>query len=478
MQSSDDSSEWSITATEGVPAGQRGDLFSCKDGTLLPVYVTSSPVASEGQTIATVIEVRDATEERRHEQEREQLLESERLARGEAERANRAKDEFVAMLSHELRTPLMAVMGWAALLRKSDCSNAAQVAKGVEIIERNARHQSQLISDLLDINRITAGKVRLDIQPVDLPLVIESALESVRPAAEAKGVRLERMVEAMDREVTGDPNRLQQVVWNLLSNAIKFTPRDGRVEVAVSRVGSCVQIAVSDTGEGIEPDLLPHLFERYRQADGSSTRRHSGLGLGLAIAKNLVELHGGSIYARSEGLGRGASFSVLLPVRLAAVLESDTGARLHVQSVVALEANAPALNGISVLVVDDDQDARDLISRILHDRGASVQSAGSGAEVLELLARGRPDILISDIGMPGMDGYTLLRSIRERWPEASRELPAIALTAFARSEDRTRALLAGFRSYIAKPVEAAELVATVASVRIGMSGAPNSSSER
>ncbi len=455
-------------AAIGAPPVVTEDEFVRRDGSTFAAAVAVSPVVVDGRVVATVVEVQDATERRRHEEEREALLDSERAARAEAERAARAKDEFVATLSHELRTPLNAILGWAALLRKNGCADAAEVAKGMEVIERNARHQGQLISDLLDISRITAGKIRLDVQPVDLPLVVESALESVRPAAEAKGVRLDRVIETVDRTVMGDPARLQQVVWNLLSNAIKFTPRDGRVQVVVSRVASYVQITVSDTGEGIDPVQLPHLFERYRQADGSSTRRHGGLGLGLAIVKHLVELHGGSVHVKSDGPGHGAAFSVLLPVRAARPSEEAEGPHPRAHAAMVLDASAPTLDGLSILVVDDEEDARELIDRILRDRGANVRTAGSGDEALDALAAEHPDLLISDIGMPGMDGYTLIQSVRERWPESAQSLPAIALTAFARSEDRTRALLAGFQSHIAKPVEAAELVATVASLRFAI----------
>jgi PAS domain S-box-containing protein len=447
---------------------QHGTLVR-KGGTTVEVAVSSCPVTMPGEATGRLVEVIDVTEQRQYETEREGLLQSERAARSEAERANHAKDEFVATLSHELRTPLNAVLGWAALLRKN-AANPAEIAKGIEVIERNARHQSQLISDLLDISRITAGKIRLDVQAVDVPLVVEGALEAVRPAAEAKGVRLDRVIETMDRVVMGDPGRLQQVVWNLLSNAIKFTPRDGRVQVVVSRVASYVQISVSDTGEGIDAELLPHLFERYRQADGSSSRRHGGLGLGLAIAKHLIELHGGSIHARSDGPGKGASFSILLPVRAAEPHDAADGPHPLTQAAIRLDASAPTLQGFCVLVVDDEEDARDLVGRILRDRGASVLTASSAQEALALLEHEHPNMLVSDIGMPGMDGYTLVRTIRERWPESARDMPAVALTAFARSEDRTRALLAGFQSHIAKPVEAAELVATVASLRYAIPG--------
>jgi PAS domain S-box-containing protein len=447
------------------PSGNRvrEDVFVRASGERFPVLWVAVSVSSQEGAAATILEVRDISNERRHEQEREMLLESERAARSEAERAGRAKDEFVATLSHELRTPLNAILGWASLLRRGP-SEPDEMDKGLEVIERNARHQSQLISELLDISRITAGKIRLEVQAIDLPLVVERALDAVSPAANAKGVRLEKMIEPVDRVIMGDPGRLQQVIWNLLANAIKFTPRGGVVQITVSRVGSAVQIRVIDNGQGIAPDLLPHLFERYRQGDPSVTRRHGGLGLGLAIAKNLTELHGGEIHASSDGLGKGSTFTVLLPVR--AVDSHDEPGDQHPQSPTSAgqQPGPGTLVSISVLIVEDEPDARELIRRVLEDQGAIVAAAASGAEALEILETMRPDVLISDIGMPEMDGYTLIRRVRSVPRNGARELPAIALTAFARSEDRTRAMLAGFQAHLSKPVEPAELVATVASL--------------
>ena len=340
--------------------------------------------------------------------------------------------------------------------------------KGLDVIERNARHQGQLISDLLDISRIMAGKIRLDAQEVDLPLTIESAIESVRLAADAKNVHIKRSVESQNQPVLGDPGRIEQVVCNLLSNAIKFTPGGGHVEVSLTRVGSFVQLAVSDTGDGIDSELLPYLFNRYRQADGSATRRHGGLGLGLTIAKNLVELHGGSIHAHSDGPGQGSTFTVLLPVKAAGIGDTNLGSMGNGHSVFNYDADAPSLAGTRILIVDDEEDARELIGHILRDHGAQVDMVASGEEALKRIESHPPDMLISDIGMPGLDGYTLVKSLRTSSPEAVQQIPAVALTAFARSEDRTRALLSGFQAHIAKPVEAAELVATVASLRYAM----------
>ncbi|HEX7034507.1 MAG TPA: ATP-binding protein [Pseudomonadales bacterium] len=401
--------------------------------------------------------------------EREALIESERAARTEAERASHAKDEFVATLSHELRTPLNAVLGWAGVLRESGGRDPERVGKGLEIIERNARQQAQLISDLLDISRINVGKLRLDTQKVDLPLVVESALESVRQMAESKGVRLERSVGAIDREITGDPTRLQQVLWNLLTNAIKFTPSGGSVRIDVAQQDEQFVVTVSDTGEGIPPGELPLLFQRYRQGDDSSMRQHGGLGLGLAIVKSVVEMHGGTVEAYSAGLGQGATFTVRLPSRPPASATKALEERSGPPAAGTVDTGA-ALSELSILVVDDERDARELVSHILTERGALVHQAASGEQALEVLEARRPDILISDIGMPGMDGYGLIRRIRERHFEPP--LPAIALTAFARPEDRTRVLLAGFQAHVAKPVEIGELIAAVVSLRYTVARRP------
>jgi signal transduction histidine kinase/CheY-like chemotaxis protein/uncharacterized protein YoxC len=401
--------------------------------------------------------------------EREALLASERAARTEAERASHAKDEFVSMLSHELRTPLNAVLGWATVLRKGGAKSADEMKKGLEVIERNARQQGQLISDLLDISRMMVGKLHLDLQPVDVPLVVESALDSVRQTADAKGVRLERQVSAIDRKIFGDPMRLQQVVWNLLTNAVKFTPAGGVVSTAIRQVPGHVEISVRDNGEGMDPELVPQLFERYRQADGSSTRRHGGLGLGLSIVKSLTELHGGSVSASSDGVGRGSEFTLRLPLQ---PQDGDRETDGTASSIRMLDTDAPALTGLKVLIVDDEADARDLVAHILSERGATVVPAASGEQALETLRQIEVDLLISDIGMPGMDGYSLIRTLREHSEFSHGALPAIALTAFARSEDRTRALLAGFQSHVAKPVEVTELVAAVASLRYAVRPRP------
>jgi signal transduction histidine kinase/ActR/RegA family two-component response regulator len=396
--------------------------------------------------------------------QRTQLLESEQAARTEAERASRLKDEFVATLSHELRTPLSAILGWAHILREPNMQ-PEQVAAGVEVIERNARAQAQIIEDLLDMSRIIAGQIRLDVQQVELPDVLEAALSTVRPAAEARGIRLHTVFDPKVAPVRGDPQRIQQIVWNLLSNAIKFTPKDGRVEVALQRVNSHVEIIVSDTGQGIKPEFLPHVFDRFRQADGSTTRRHSGLGLGLSIVKQLVELHGGTIRAKSGGVDQGATFTVELPLM---PIHPDEGLdeRTHPQAASAIPPGQEpmSLTGLRVLVVDDEADAREIVRRLLAGHGAEPECASSAREALAAFRRTRPDVIISDIGMPEQDGYDLIRGIREMEKQLGGTTPAVALTAFARSADRTRAMLAGYQMHLAKPVEPAELIATVASV--------------
>jgi PAS domain S-box-containing protein len=396
-------------------------------------------------------------------EERKLLLESERHARAAAERVSRMKDEFLATLSHELRTPLSAILGWANVLRMKGVEDP-DVRKALDTIERNARTQTQLIEDLLDMSRITSGKLRLDVQALQPVSLVEAAVESVRPAACAKGIRLERVLDPLAGPVMGDPARLQQVVWNLLNNAIKFTPKGGKVHVSLARVNSHIEICVADTGVGIEPEFLDHVFERFRQADASTTRQYGGLGLGLAIVKHLVELHGGTVQAHSEGEGRGSRFVVHLP--LAAVHADDRERREHPRSAQgpALDFRAVDLSGVKVLVVDDEPDARELLARVLGDCRATVLAAASAVEALKIVSAERPHVLVSDIGMPEVDGYELLRRVRALGEEGGGRIPAIALTAFARSEDRTRALQRGFQVHVAKPVEPAELAATVASV--------------
>jgi CheY-like chemotaxis protein len=423
------------------------------------------PILDETGKVTGLVGIsRDITERKRAEEERLRFV-REQTAREQAEAANRFKDEFLAVVSHELRTPLTAILGWAHLLRAGhlDESNAA---KALEIIERNAQAQSQLIDDLLDVSRIITGKLRLDIGQVEPASFIESAIEALRPVAEAKEVRMQTVMDAGVIFVAGDPARLQQVVWNLLSNAIKFTPTGGLVQVKLERLNAHIRIAVSDTGAGIKPEFLPHVFERFRQADQTTTRRHGGLGLGLAIVRHLVELHGGTVQAESPGEGQGATFAVNLP--LVPVYQKDNQA----ERVSAAAKNAlpysddcpESLDGLKVLVVDDEVDTRELLRVGIGQCGAEVSTASSAQEALTTLEAERPDLLISDIGMPGEDGYELIRKVRALPAGRGGKIPAIALTAYARTEDRLWALKAGFQMHITKPVEMAELVAVIASL--------------
>jgi PAS domain S-box-containing protein len=394
-----------------------------------------------------------------HGTQREEMLDAERAARIEAQRAVRMKDEFLATLSHELRTPLNAILGWTQLLRVPKPHKPEDVQHGLEVIERNARAQVQLVDDLLDLSRILAGQVRLDVQRIALVDIVRSAIESAEPTARTKGVRLESVLDPRGSMVSGDPGRLQQIVWNLLSNAIKFTPKGGKVQVLLERVNSHVEITVSDTGIGIPLSFLPHVFERFTQRESTASRHYGGLGLGLAITKQLVELHGGSIQAKSRGEGEGSTFTVNLPLL---VIQEPIEERVHPTYPSDPENLAlPGLSGVQVLVVDDEADARELLTRILENQGANVTTATSGDEALRLLEIAQPEVIVCDIGMPGMDGYQLLRKIRENEPKGKR-LPALALTAFARAQDRKRAMLAGFQSHLAKPFDTAELVLVIA----------------
>lgn len=406
----------------------------------------------------------DITRIKEAEEERERLLQSEQAAREEAERANRLKDEFLATLSHELRTPLNAILGWSQMLQKSNLDEAA-VKRATGTIERNARAQSQLIDDILDVSRIITGKLRLDVRAVDLASVISAAVDAARPAAEAKNIRLQTLIDPQAAHISVDPDRLQQVIWNLLSNAIKFTPKDGRVQVRLERVNSHIEIVVSDTGVGIKPEFLPFVFERFRQSDGSMTRRHGGLGLGLAIVRQLVELHGGTVSVESKGEEQGTTFIVslpLLPIRLES--EEDLP-RVHPTAQNGSIVNCPPeLSGLLVLLVDDEADSRDLLNFVLESCGAKISTASSATEALKLIKRENFDIIVSDIGMPEEDGYSLIRRIRALPNEQGGNIPAIALTAYARTEDRVQALRSGFQMHIAKPVESVELIAAVANL--------------
>jgi signal transduction histidine kinase/ActR/RegA family two-component response regulator len=396
------------------------------------------------------------------EAEREDLLRKERRAREAAESADRAKDEFMAVLSHELRTPLNAVYGWARMLQSGQLRDQATTVRAVDAIVRNADVQVQLIDDLLDLSRISSGKMRLDVRRVDTQAVLQAALDAVRPAAEAKTIRIHPTLDPDAGVVIGDPGRLQQVAWNLLMNAIKFTPAGGTVHVGLQRIHSSLSLTISDTGRGIAPDMLPHVFERFRQADSSSTRAHGGLGLGLALVKHLVELHGGTVSAQSDGEGLGATFTVTLPIAVA-----DAPAHRVPQAPVGAAAVAPPmqtvrLDGIRVLVTDDDREGLALAEAILTRVGAEVRTCRSAEETLHLLTEWRPDVLVSDIEMPGEDGYSLIRKVRALGTDEGSGTPAIALTAYGRPQDRLRALAAGFNMHVPKPVDPGELTTIIA----------------
>jgi signal transduction histidine kinase/ActR/RegA family two-component response regulator len=394
--------------------------------------------------------------------ERERLLESERFARSDAERAGRIKDEFLATLSHELRTPLNAVLGWTRVLRKGR-GLSEELINGLTVIERNARSQAQIIGDLLDMSSIISGKVRLEVQPIDLATLIEATIETVKPAADAKGIQLLVQLEPELRSMQGDANRLQQVLWNLLANAVKFTPQGGQVAVTLSQAGSQLEVAITDNGEGIDPAFLPHIFERFRQADASSTRRHGGLGLGLSIVRQLVELHGGVVSAHSAGPGTGSTFRMRFPTTSTQQnITEPTGHHPVVDAALASmeELRQVDLAGVKILVVDDEPDSRALIERLLQDCHASVVTAGSADEAMLALDIDAPHLMVSDIGMPGTDGYTLVRRVRALGDGRAR-IPAIAVTAYVRDEDRDMSERAGFQAHLCKPVDPAELQYTV-----------------
>ena len=404
---------------------------------------------------------KDITARKQQEAQLERLLRSEREARRQAEEAGRLKDEFLATLSHELRTPLNSMLGWIHLLRLGGLSPDKH-ERALETIERNARSQAQLIDDLLDVSRIMAGKLRLNVESLDVQTVIEAAIETLRPAANAKNIQLQATL-ASDCVVMGDLHRLQQVVWNLLSNAVKFTPKgDGRVRVLLECRDSAAQITIIDNGRGITREFLPHVFERFRQQEGGSTRMHGGLGLGLSIVRQLVELHGGTVSAFSEGEGLGATFTVRLPM---AALRGRTSSASATPSLDAQSIGCPPdLEGVRVLLVDDQEDAREMLRSMLEVCGCRVRLAASAAECLRLLAAAPADVLVSDIGMPDEDGYALMKKLRRLPPGAGGDTPAVALTAYARPEDRALALVSGFNSHVSKPVEPIELLAVISSL--------------
>ena len=442
-----------------------------KDGTTLWANVTITALRDDtGRLVGFAKLTRDLTESTRIEsaervsRQRDEILEAERSARMTAQRATRLKDEFLATLSHELRTPLSAILGWTqVLLRGGAAKDPDSQRRAIEVIDRNARAQVQLIDDLLDLNRIMTGKIRLDPHPISMHSVVEAAVEAARPAANARNIRLRAILGSNQDTVSADASRLQQVVWNLLSNAIKFTPKGGQVQVVLQRVNSHIELSVSDTGIGIPASFLPHVFDRFSQRDSSTTRAFSGLGLGLAIAKQLVELHGGSIRASSGGEGLGATFFVDLPVSIVR-LDEEIALRAHptVEASQSVDlAPLPKLDGVHAFIVDDESDARELLRTVLEDQAARVSTFASAEEVLAALKTTTATILVSDIGMPGMDGYQLIRSVRAAESRGER-MPALALTAFARAEDRKRSLVAGYQAHLAKPFDVGELILVIA----------------
>ena len=432
-------SVWAILGTDERPVGV---IIQVSDTTEVAVFRRQSVAMNEQLLISTT---------RQHE-----LTET-------AERANRLKDEFLATLSHELRTPLTAIVGWSEMLGKPQLDHVT-AQRAVEVIRRNAQVQVQMIDDLLDVSRIITGKLRLSVQPVDLGSIIIAAVDGLRPAAEAKEIRVQLRLDSPAGQVSGDPDRLQQVAWNLISNAIKFTPKGGSMVISLERVESHVEVTVSDTGKGIAPEFLPHVFDRFRQADATTTRAFGGLGLGLAIVRQLVELHGGTVRVDSEGEGLGATFTVSLPLMAARSAAGDTGSAQRPEFKPPELECPPELNGLRVLVVDDEADTCELLQVILEGCGAQVKTASSAAAALEAVAEEVFDVLISDIGMPDEDGYSLIAKVRALDKDRGGKVPAAALTAYAGEEDRIRTLRSGFQIHVPKPISPSELVAVVANL--------------
>ncbi len=431
-----------------------------------------APLMQRDKIIGTITVIDDVTERIAREEQLMRLLIQEQAARKEAEMANRLKDEFLATVSHELRTPLNAIAGWLHIFRMG-ASDASSLTQGIDTIERNVIAQTQIVEDILDVSRIITGKLNLDVKPINLIPLIEAALDAVRLAASAKNIKIQLQLDTQTGAISGDQNRIQQVVWNLLSNAIKFTPQGGTVTVQLKQNESQAEIIVRDNGKGIAPEFLPYVFERFRQADSTTTRQHSGLGLGLAIVRHLVETHGGTVQASSAGEGQGATFIVRLPISkgqsadLAALSAQSQANNLQAEPALQVESGkqnreVPKFDGTRVLIVDDDDDSLEMLQILLSQFGIEVKVSGSTQAALQVLDSWLPDVLISDIGMPHEDGYSLIRQVRLRETDRGGQIPAIALTGYARLEDQEQLLSAGYHVPLAKPVDLDKLVMTIA----------------
>ena len=452
---------------ERLRRGERIEHFETvrisKDGRRIPISLTVSPVKNRaGEIIGASKIARDISQQKLIEEERERLLAREQQLRTEAQATSKLKDEFLATVSHELRTPLNAILGWGTMLRQREVSPET-LTSGIASIERNAKFQAQLIEDLLDVSRIISGKMRLDIKPIEISPIVKSVFESLQPAADAKHIHLEMIVDPNADHLRADEARLQQIIWNLLSNSIKFTDKGGLISIRIGRNESATEIVVTDNGQGISPEFLPYVFDRFQQADASITRKHGGLGLGLAISRHLVELHGGTIEATSAGEGQGSTFKVRLPVA-AIGFKDSTPFQSEGLVAVARGAEIPNLSQFKVLAIDDSADARQLLRAVLEQFGANVLTASSAREGLELLKVSQPDVIVCDIGMPEEDGYTFISEVRKLSPHHGGSTPAIALTAYVRVEDRMRALAAGYQMFVPKPVEASELASLIQAV--------------
>jgi signal transduction histidine kinase/CheY-like chemotaxis protein len=435
-----------------------------REGSILYCEWYNSVLHDErGKLVSVLSLVLDVTARQSAEEERAASLVRERDARQHAEEADRLKDEFLATLSHELRTPLTSILGWASMIRNGEVEGS-NASRAIETIERNARSQARLIDDLLDVSRIITGNLRLDLHPLNLAPIVEAGLDALRPTADVKGMKLQTRFQPGQCLVKGDPNRLRQVIWNLLSNAIKFTPRHGSVSIDLTCVESTARLTVRDTGDGIAPEFLPYVFDRFRQAEGSISRKQGGLGLGLAVARHLVELHGGTIRAESEGIGKGAVFTVDLPLAQERRDPARAEERRREVERRRTRMGALRLDGVHVLLVEDDDDSRKLLGTMLKRYGARVTSTKSAAEALAVFEGELPDVLLSDIGMPDQDGYELMRKLRALPPERGGNTPAIALTGYASRKDRDRALNSGYQQHMAKPIEQVDMIKAIAAL--------------